>query len=305
MGFIKLVFGIVTRGKKFLGDNVNDILNEPSWGRAQSIIQERFNKSIEYRFIDILTADDTEATRAFMRNDDLIINLSYQKVRLGHLIIQRGALLKESDRADIIDLVDFMITPVIYNLYLKNMEKSILLETATYSDQKESNVISMQKHQYNEYEVPSEIFTIDNIISKFLHLKAAKSLQRKKVALKLHEMLGNSFFLEYSQISKTVMDASELQDLDKTTIYVDDISQLERKDLVFINSFIEKQDQLSIVLLVGSNLPDQKIHQLNTTEQLKNDLVGFSFEIDKVPVEMQISEEVLEIMFFDRTSYTN
>lgn len=293
---------------------MNEILNEPSWGKAQSIIQERFNKSIEYRFIDILTADDNESTRAFMRNDDMIINLSYQKVRLGHLIIQRGAFLKESDRVDIIDLVDFMLTPVIYNLYLKNMEKSILIErahlneqlnTQIKTDQHASNIIPLQQHQYNEYEAQSEIFTIDNIISKFLHLKASKSLQRKKVALKLHEMLGNSFFLDYSQISKTVMDASELQDLDKTTIYVDDISQLERKDLVFLNSFIEKQEHLSIVMLVGSNLPDQKIHQLNATEQLKNDLVGFSFEIDKVPVEMQISEEVLEIMFFDRTSYTN
>ncbi len=240
----------------------------------------------------------------------MIINLSYQKVRLGHLIIQRGALLKESDRIDIIDLVDFMITPVIYNLYLKNMEKSILIEKAQLTEQmnevqRSTNIISLQQHQYNEYEAPSEIFTIDNIISKFLHLKASNSLQRKKVALKIHEMLGNSFFLDYSQISKTIMDASELQDLDKTTIFVDDVSQLERKDLVFLNSFIEQQDQLSIVMLVGSNLPDQRIHQLNTTEQLKNDLVGFSFEIDKVPVEMQTSEEVLEIMFFDRTSYTN
>ena len=285
---------------------MNDVIKEPSWGRAQSIIQERFNKNIEYRFIDILTAEDNESTRAFMRNDDLIINLSYQKVRLGHLIIQRGALLKEGDRADIIDLVDFMLTPVIYNLYLKNMEKSILIEKAQLNDNRQdSNIIPLQQHQFNEYEAELEIFTIDNIISKFLHLKAANSLQRKKVALKLHEMLGNSFFLDYNQISKTVMDASELQDLDKTTIYVDDISQLERKDLVFLNSFIEQQDKLSIVMLVGSNLADQKIHQLNTTEALKNDLVGFSFEIDKVPVEMQISEEVLEIMFFDRTSYTN
>lgn len=286
-------------------------MKEPSWGKAQSIIQERFNKNIEYRFIDILTADDnSEFVRAYMRNDDMVINLSYQKVRLGHLIIQRGALLNEGDRADIIDLVDFMITPVIYNLYLKNMEKSILIETNQLDKpladpQQSSNIIPLQQHQYNEYEGQSETFSIDNIISKFLHLKASNSLQRKKVALKIHEMLGNNFFLDYSQISNNVIDAIELQDLDKTTIYIDDLSQLERKDLTFLNSFIEKQDRLSIVMLVGSNLSDQKIHQLNTTEQLKNDLVGFSFEIDKVPVEMQISEEVLEIMFFDRTSYTN
>lgn len=292
----------------YVGDKVNEILNEPSWGRAQSIIQERFNKSIEYRFIDILAADDTSsAVRAFVRNDDLVINLSYQKVRLGHLIIQRGALLKDSDRIDIIDLVDFMLTPVIYNLYLKNMEKSIMIEKAEYSDMnKPSNIIPLQQHQYNEYEVQSEIFTLDNIISKFLHLKSGQSLQRKKVALKIHEMLGNSFFLDYSQISKSILDASELQDLDKTTIYVDDLSQLERKDLIFLNSFIEKHDQLNILMLVGSSMSDQNIHRLNTTEQLKNDLVGFSFDIDRVPVEMQISEEVLEIMFFDRnTSYTN
>lgn len=285
---------------------MNEILNEPSWGKAQSIIQERFNKNIEYRFIDLLKSDDnTTSVRAFIRNDDLVINLSYQKVRLGHLIIQRGALLKESDRADIIDLVDFMLTPVIYNLYLKNMEKSILIEKAEMTE-RSPNIIPLQQHQYNEYESRSEIYTIDNIISKFLHLKASQSMQRKKVALKIHEMLGNNFFLDYSQISKNILDASELQDLDKTTIYVDDLAQLERKDLVFLNSFIEKQDQLSLLMLVGSSMTDSKIHQLNTTDALKNDLVGFSFEIDKVPVEMQISEEVLEIMFFDtNTGYSN
>ena len=288
---------------------MNDIIKEPSWGRAQSIIQERFNKSIEYRFMDILTADDNSvtSTKAFVRNDDLVVNLSYQKVRLGHLIIQRGAFLKDTDRADIIDLVDFMLTPVIYNLYLKNMEKSILIEKSelAQAENSASNIIPLQKHHYNEFEPKNDLLSLDNIISKFLHLKARNSMQRKKVALKLHEMLGHNFFLDYSQISKNVLTADELKDLDKTTLYVDDITQLEQRDLQFLNSFIEKQDQLSILFLVGSSMTDQRIHQLNTTEQLKNDLVGFSFEIDKVPVEMQTSEEILELMFFDSVGYTN
>lgn len=288
---------------------MNDIIKEPSWGRAQSIIQERFNKSIEYRFMDILTADDNSetSTKAFIRNDDLVVNLSYQKVRLGHMIIQRGSFLTDTDRADIIDLIDFMITPVIYNLYLKNMEKSIQIEKSELAEAERTttNIIQLQKHHYNEFEPKSESLSLDNIISKFLHLKARNSMQRKKVALKLHEMLGHNFFLDYSQISKSVLSADELKDLDKTTLYVDDVTQLEQRDLQFLNSFIEKQDSLSILFLVGSSMTDQKIHQLNTTDQLKNDLVGFSFEIDRVPVEMQTSEEILELMFFDSVGYTN
>jgi hypothetical protein len=291
-----------------LGEQVNDILKEPSWGRAQSIIQERFNKNIEYRFMDILTTDsNSETSKAFIRNDDLVVNLAYQKVRLGHLIIQRGGFLNEIERADIIDLVDFMLTPVIYNLYLKNMEKSILIEKSelAQSEKSASNIIPLQKHHYNEYETRNSSVSLEKIISKFLHLKASNSLHRKKVALKLHEMLGHSFFLDYSQISKTIVDAEELKDLDKVTLYVDEVTQLEQRDLQFLNSFIEKQEQLSILLLVGSSMSDQKIHQLNTTDNLKNDLVGFSFEIDRVPIEMQTSEEILELMFFDHTGYTN
>lgn len=259
--------------------------------------------------MDILTADYSSetTTKAFIRNDDLVVNLSYHKTRLGHMIIQRGAFLTDADRTDIIDLIDFMLTPVIYNLYLKNMEKSIQIETAelNQADQLGSNIIPLQKHHYNEYENKAEVLSLDNIISKFLHLKAGNSMQRKKVALKLHEMLGHNFFLDYSQISNSVLDADELKDLDKTTLYVEDVTQLEQRDLQFLNSFIEKQDGLSILFLVGSSMTDQKIHQLNTTDQLKNDLVGFSFEIDKVPIEMQTSEEILELMFFDSVGYTN
>lgn len=303
-----------------------NVVQEPSWGKIQSLVNERFNKEIEYRYLEVIQGENTISDqRFFKRGDDLVVNLNHDKVKLGHVIVSRGGFLSTNDQMDLVDLIDFMVRPVVYNQYLRTMESALMAESKSFNttpirqsdtQDTETNVISLQ--QFRGESPDSDLFEevetiatetkslgIENIVSKFIHLRAGLSLTRKKVALKVHEMLGHSFFIDYQQIANATNSAQDLRDIDSTTIYIDDIQQLELKDLRFLTEFLTVQDKLKIVILVGSNLSDEKIHTLNATQELKNDLVGFCFDIDRIPVAMRTSDEVLELMFFNDFEYSN
>jgi hypothetical protein len=52
------------------------------------------------------------------------------------------------------------------------------------------------------------------------------------------------------------------------------------------------------LFLVGSNMDMDTILQQNWPENLKKDLAGFFFDIDRVPMAQQTSEDILELLFF-------
>lgn len=307
-----------------------NIVREPSWGKIQSLINERFNKDIEYRYLEVIQNGISKSDeRIFKRGDDLVVNLSHEGIKLGHVIVNRGSFLSSHDQMDLVDLIDFMVRPVVYNQYLRSLESALVTESklnlsnqTVQASNQDSNVIEMNQFRVADFNNTKDSLDfdetlssaedqnekslgIDQIVSKFIHLRAGKSITRKKVALKIHEMLGHSFFIDYQQIANVTNSAQDLRDIDSTTIYIDDIQQIEQKDLRFLAEFLTAQEKLNIVLLVGSNLSDEKIHTLSTTQELKNDLVGFCFDIDRIPSAMQASDEVLEIMFFDDFEYSN
>jgi hypothetical protein len=52
------------------------------------------------------------------------------------------------------------------------------------------------------------------------------------------------------------------------------------------------------LFLVGSSLEMDAILQKDWPESFKKDLAGFFFDIDRVPLAQQTSEDILELLFF-------
>lgn len=69
-----------------------------------------------------------------------------------------------------------------------------------------------------------------------------------------------------------------------------------------LESFLQKSADSEIetgpLLLVGSNLSMEEIETKNWSQDLKDDLLGFYFDIDRVPLSQQTSTEILELLFF-------
>lgn len=289
---------------------MKELLNGGVWNKTSQLISDKYGKRIEFRFLTIPESDQS----FYSKGDDLVIPLQSRKRYLGDVVIHRGAAMSIDEKMEVTDLIQFLIEPQAYNIHLKNVENNLQMpaksdlnkitktpvaEIKSYSAPAE-NVISIFGHpEIIGNQIDTEIQEDKKkTISNILHLKSKKALLRHKVALQIHEISGSSFFIRMQDISKSIHSVSDLADLSGSTIYIEDLLQLSSSELQIIADYAQDHQQIDLQFLIGSDLTDQEISSLPCHEQLKNDLLGFLFEIDKVPLHQQAHREVLELLFF-------
>ncbi len=284
---------------------MKELLNGGVWNKTSQLIQDKYGKKIEFRFLTVLESEQP----FYSKGDDLVVPLmsrsKSRKSHLGDVVIQRGATMSVDEKMELSDLIQFLIEPQAYNLHLKNIQTAISnqpSEDFRINAESSSNVISI----FGKYEAPETHATIDNdeeseqkkTISNILHLKSKNAEVRHKIALQIHDISGSPFFVRIQDISKSVRTVNDLRNLAGSTIYVDDILKLNSSEIELIAEYAKNQQQIELQFLIGSDLNDKEIGTLPCDDQLKKDLMGFMFEIDKVPLSQQIQREVLELLFF-------
>lgn len=284
---------------------MKELLNGGVWNKTSQLIQDKYGKKIEFRFLTVLESEQP----FYSKGDDLVVPLmsrsKSQKNHLGDVVIQRGATMSVDEKMELSDLIQFLIEPQAYNLHLKNIQSTISnqpSEDFRINADSTSNVISI----FGKYEAPETHVTLDEeensekkkTISNILHLKSKNAEVRHKIALQIHDISGSPFFVRIQDISKSVQTVNDLKNLAGSTIYVDDILKLNSSEIELIANYAKDQQQIELQFLIGSDLNDKEIATLPCDDQLKKDLMGFMFEIDKVPLSQQIQREVLELLFF-------
>ena len=95
----------------------------------------------------------------------------------------------------------------------------------------------------------------------------------------------------------------DLLSLSDTTVFIEDVKMLELAQLKILEEFLSQTTQLGLdsgpLVLVGSALTLENIEAESWNLRLKNDLMGFYFDIDRVPLNQQTSEEILDLLFFE------
>jgi hypothetical protein len=284
---------------------MKELLNGGVWNKTSQLIQDKYGKKIEFRFLTVLESEQP----FYSKGDDLVVPLMSRskstKSHLGDVVIQRGATMTVDEKMELSDLIQFLIEPQAYNLHLKNVQSTISNQPSKdfrINADSKSNVISI----FGKYESPETHATLDDVenseqkktISNILHLKSKNTEVRHKIALQIHDISGSSFFVRIQDISKSVRTVNDLKNLAGSTIYVDDILKLNSSEIELISNYAKDQQQIELQFLIGSDLNDKEISTLPCDDQLKKDLMGFMFEIDKVPLSQQIQREVLELLFF-------
>ena len=283
---------------------MKELLSGGVWNKTSQLIQDKYGKKIEFRFLSVL-----ESEQPFYSNgDDLVVPLisraPTRKSHLGDVVIQRGATMSVDEKMELSDLIQFLIEPQAYNLHLKSIEKTIFTAPANedfrINPESTSNVISI----FGKYEAPETLLTLDEAseqkktISNILHLKSKNIEIRHKVALQIHEISGAAFFVRFQDVSKSLLSVDDLKHLSGSTIYIDDILKLNSNEIKLLAEYAHDQRNIELQFLIGSDLNDKEISTLPCDNQLKQDLMGFMFEIDKVPLSQQTQREVLELLFF-------
>ena len=280
---------------------IKELMNAGAWNKTSRLIFDKYGKRIEFRFLTVIQSEQPY----YSNGDDLIVPLNTRDQYLGDVVIHRGANLSINAKMEVADLIHFLVEPFAYNLHLKEITHQL----------EDSQEESLEKAMENLRETPTNVIslfktskthTLDNseeplqrkTISSILHLHSKSPTLRHKVAMKMHELLKADFFVQLSDISKTLHSISDLSTLEGTTIYVDHILQLNSYEIQLLADFAKSPQTANVQFLIGSDLTEKEIMSLPCADQLKKDLIGFMFEIDKVPVSQQTSRDVLELLFF-------
>ncbi len=280
---------------------IKELINAGAWNKTSRLIFDKYGKRIEFRFLTVIQSEQPY----YSNGDDLVVPLNTRDQYLGDVVIHRGANLSINAKMEVADLIHFLVEPFAYNLHLKEITHQLedsqsesLEETTETLREMPTNVISLFKttevHRLDTSEEPLKRKTISSI----LHLHSKSPILRHKVAMKMHELLKADFFVQLSDISKTLHSISDLSTLEGATIYVDHILQLNSYEIQLLADFAKAPQTANVQFLIGSDLTEKEIMSLPCGEQLKKDLIGFMFEIDKVPVSQQTSRDVLELLFF-------
>ncbi|MGZ3726928.1 MAG: hypothetical protein ACXWQQ_14080, partial [Pseudobdellovibrio sp.] len=270
-----------------------DIVKDSVWIKAADLIKEKYGKSLSYRSIKLIATEATSAQKElfYSNGDDLIIPLKAKNVNLGDVIVDRGSLLDTQQKSEVADLVKFLVEPKLYNIQLKKSEARLNGTTRpslTLVASENASLVEL----FNE-EVPRR-----KTLSQIILLKSHTELTRNRVALKMHEMTERNLFVHLDDIISSLSSKDDLSTLSDITIYIADIQALSASTLRLLKEYLEGSSEDGPLFLVGSSLTMEAIETQDWPESLKRDLIGFYFDIDRVPLAQQTSEDILELLFF-------
>ena len=272
--------------------NMHDLFNDSVWIKATDLIKEKYGKSLTYRAIKLLDEDSVQNGSFYSNGDDLVIPLKLKNFSLGDVIVDRGSFLDLQQKTEVTDLIKFLVEPKVYSLQLKKSEE-VLMNNNT---QRTLTLVDSRKTVFELFnnQVPPRKQTLSQIIL----LKSHTEFTRNRVALKIHDMTERNLFVHLDDILNSLSSKEDLATLSDVTIYISDVEKLSASTMRLMKEHLDSNSENGPLFLVGSNLSMESILEQQWPDNLRQDLAGFYFDIDRVPLSQQTSEEILELLFF-------
>ena len=272
-----------------------DIMQDTVWLKATDLIKEKYGKSLTYRGIKLLSEDGKSVIEEvyYSNGDDLVIPLRAKNHVLGDVIVARGSLLDPQQKSEVVDLIKFLVEPKLYSIQLKKSEEALKNSShrslAVVRDEDESSIEDL----FEDEEIIKR-----QTLSQVILLKSHTELNRNRVALKVHEMTERNLFVHLSDIKASLKSKEDLASLSDITVYIADIEMVDAGTMELLKDYLSVASENGPLFLIGSSLSMEAIQQKNWPESLKRDLSGFYFDIDRVPLSQQTSEDILDLLFF-------
>ena len=270
-----------------------DIMQDTVWIKATGLIKEKYGKSLSYRGIKLLSEDGKSVVEEvyYSNGDDLVIPLRAKNHVLGDVIVSRGSLLDAQQKSEVVDLIKFLVEPKLYSLQLRKSEEALK------SSKHRSLAIVPDERSIEDLFEDEEIIKRQTL-SQVILLKSHTELNRKRVALKVHEMTERNLFVHLDDIKASLKSKEDLASLSDITVYIADVEMIDAGTMELLKDYLTGATDNGPLFLVGSSLTMEAIQQKNWPETLKRDLSGFYFDIDRVPLSQQTSEDILDLLFF-------
>lgn len=270
-----------------------DIMQDTVWLKATDLIKEKYGKSLSYRGIKLLSEDGKSVVEEiyYSNGDDLVIPLRAKNHVLGDVIVSRGSLLDAQQKSEVVDLIKFLVEPKLYSIQLKKSEEALM------SSNRRSLAVVRDETSIEDLFEDEEIIKRQTL-SQVILLKSHTELNRNRVALKVHEMTERNLFVHLSDIKASLKSKEDLASLSDITVYIADVEMIDAGTMELLKEYLSAATENGPLFLIGSSLSMEAIQQKNWPESLKRDLSGFYFDIDRVPLSQQTSEDILDLLFF-------
>lgn len=268
-------------------------MQDSVWLKATDLIKEKYGKSLSYRGIKLLSEDGKSVVEEiyYSNGDDLVIPLRAKNHVLGDVIVSRGSLLDPQQKSEVVDLIKFLVEPKLYSIQLKKSEEALQ------NSNRRSLAVVRDESSIEDLFEDEEIIKRQTL-SQVILLKSHTELNRNRVALKVHEMTERNLFVHLSDIKATLKSKEDLASLSDITVYIGDIETVDVTTMELLKDYLKTATESGPLFLIGSSLSMEAIQQKNWPESLKRDLSGFYFDIDRVPLSQQTSEDILDLLFF-------
>lgn len=266
-----------------------NLMNDITWIKTNGFIKKKYGKSLTYRAIKLIMENQTKVNPDdfYSLGEDLIIPIQLKNLDLGDVIVNHGSSLDFNQKNEVTDLVRFLVTPKIYSLQLRQMEENLRY----LSKRPLFMVDSRRVMKLHESKSPKKI------VSPIVFLKSNIQINRNKVALKVHEMTERNLFVYLDDIADSITSQADFRMLNDITIYIDDIEQISDSVLLVLQEYLDTNDDEGPLFLVGSSLNLNGIKLKNWNDSFKSKANQFYLDIDRIPIDQQMSEDVLELLF--------
>ncbi|PWU19164.1 MAG: hypothetical protein C5B49_06170 [Bdellovibrio sp.] len=290
---------------------LTDLLRTPSIQRLSEILRVRYGKDLEVRHIVDASLDNWERPEPMISNGDLMIPIRTNSIFLGVARITSASGLSKESIAEISDLVNMVLEPVLYDRYLAAQISNLALSAelnyglASKGSQGLGPELAggpVQDGDVRGGETPdgstaNEEGMVQPPSTVLLFSSSSHRLDR--MSLMLHEQTDHWAFLRYSDMNFSFGSVHDLRALGRLTLFVEDLLQISPDDWVILKDFLLGiGNSAQPMIILGSFQTPQELRASGKIDPEILDLVApFTVDIDRWPVQSKMQAEAFRMLF--------
>lgn len=258
---------------------VADILKTPSVQRLAGILQSRYGKTLEVRFIVDANAGTWGTSQYSVTQGDLYIPISVHETFLGLAKVPGVQDLADTSVAAIADVVKLVLEPALYRRYLDAR----------------FDVIHSQGFVEAGSTPPA---AVKNDSPKAVLLHSRNPHHVSNLAFTLHEETGRWAFLRYSDMNNDFGNTGSLESLGKATIFIEDVLQISPAQWGILKDFLlTSNPDFHPLILLGTNRSWTEWHESGEMDHDILDLVApYTAELDRWPTARNLAQEAFRML---------
>lgn len=266
------------------------INDDSSIVKLKTILMSRYGMGLEVRRVVDLNKN-SRGVDSYLVGEQLHIPLRMEDNVLGTAVIPEAKALNSQARGDIADLVRMILEPTMYNWFLDTKEQNL------------NSIISLKHSTGDNFEIVDLSSENDKpaFITQVIHIQSQNAETRHKAAVEIHNFSERWAMIPFSDVSDQLQTADDVKQMGMISLFVPDIIQLSMREQKVLATYLEDdRENDGPLLLLGSGCTSTEIADTSALiEEIKPDLIGCCFDLDRLPYGLSNIEEVLEMLFLD------